>query len=65
MKKLQNLGKILSKEELKKIKGGDGGDPGLCTQGSCGSNGEDQGCSALGHGCICHNDSPWVCRTGR
>ena len=64
MKELQNLGKSLIKEEQKKIKGG-GDSVANCTQGSCGSNGEDQGCSALGHGCACHNDPPWVCRTGR
>lgn len=64
MKKIKKLGKNLSKDEQKKIKGGSE-DEGNCTQGSCSSSGEDQGCNSLGHGCACHNDSPWVCRTGR
>lgn len=63
MKKLKSMGRSLSKDEQKKIKGGDQ-DPGLCTQGSCGEGGN---CASLGHGCACHNDPDTlalICRTG-
>ena len=66
MKKLQRLGRVLSKDEQKKIKGGDQ-DPGSCTQGSC-AGGDN--CSSLGHGCACR-EAPdtltlvLICKTGR
>ena len=65
MKKFENLGKKLSKDEQKEIKGGVG-DPGSCSGVGCGANGEDLGCDGLGHGCTCHHDPEgWSCRTGR
>ncbi len=50
MKKLQNLGKKLTKEELKKITGGYGGTcDGICLANGCGCAGAGACCS---HNCV-------------
>ncbi|HWC54743.1 MAG TPA: hypothetical protein VG676_14235 [Chitinophagaceae bacterium] len=63
--KLRSLGRKLGKEEQKKIKGGFD-DPGLCTNGTCGENGN---CDSIGHGCTCRKvegtTDTYVCATGR